>query len=249
MGEAAGAGLPAGAGGEFTTTHWSVVVAAGQGGSPQSTEALENLCRTYWYPLYAYVRRRGYEPPDAQDLTQAFFVHLLGKDFLRGVTPAKGRFRSFLLACLKHFLVDQSERARTAKRGGGQPLLPLDAAGAESRYRQEPADTADPQTLYERQWALTVLDRVLNRLQAEFAAAGKAAVFEQVQSFLVGDKGGQTYAELASASGTTEGALKMMVCRMRQRYRELFQEEIAHTVAAPDDIEEERRYLFSILAR
>jgi DNA-directed RNA polymerase specialized sigma24 family protein len=233
----------------FATTHWSVVLAAAQCSAPDVQQALEELCRTYWYPLYAYVRRQGYQPPDAQDLTQAFFAHLLTKDFLRGVTHAKGRFRSFLLACLKHFLADEWERVRTERRGGGQALLPLDTENAESRYWLEPVDAADPQTLYERQWALTVLDRVLNRLQEEFTAAGRAEVFDRLQPFLVGEKCGQTYAELASSLGSTEGAIKMTVSRMRQRYRNLFREEIAHTVAAPEELEEEIRYLFSVIGR
>ena len=169
--------------------------------------------------------------------------------FLRGVTYEKGRFRSFLLACLRHFLADEWERARTERRGGGQPLLPLDAESAESRYRLEPVDSVDPQALYERQWALTMLDRVLKGLEEEFAATGKAEVFSRVEPFLVGEKCGQTYAELALSLGTTEGSLKMTVHRMRQRYRELFREEIAHTVAGPEEIEEEIRYLFSVIGR
>ncbi|MHC1765092.1 MAG: RNA polymerase sigma factor [Verrucomicrobiia bacterium] len=233
----------------FATTHWSVVRTAGQPELPQAAEALEKLCRAYWYPLYGFVRRQGYTAPDAGDLTQAFFAHLLGRDFLRGVTKAKGHFRSFLLACLKHFLADGWERARTQRRGGGQPLLPLDTEGAESRYRLEPANAADPQAHYERQWALTVLDRVLNRLQEEFAAAGKARMFIRLEPFLVGEKSGQTYAELALSMGTSEAALKMTVHRMRQRYRQLFREEIAQTVAGPEEIEEEIRHLFFVIGR
>lgn len=235
--------------GLFPTTHWSVVLSAGRHELPQAAAALEQLCRTYWYPLYAFVRRRGFRPEDAQDLTQAFFAHLLGKDFLNRVRPEKGRFRSFLLASLKHFLADEWDKDHAARRGGGQVVLRLDDHEAEARYRVEPTDPLDPETFYEHRWALTLLECVLDRLQAEFAAAGKLESFQQLQPFLLGEKAGTTYADMAARLGSTEGGVTMMVHRMRQRYRALFREEIAHTVASPEETDEEMRHLFSLLAR
>ena len=231
----------------FATTHWSVVVATTNQASPQRAAALEQLCRIYWYPIYVYVRRRGYKPEDAQDLTQEFFARLLAGQWLNKADRRRGRFRSFLLSCLNHFLTDEWHKARTAKRGGGQTLCALDDADGEARYRQEPADPADAERLYERRWALILLDRVLKRLQAEFAAAGKTQLFDPLQPFLVGEKTGRTYAEMAADLGTTEGAIKMTVLRLRQRYRELLRDEIAQTVGAPEELEAELRYLRSVL--
>ena len=239
--------LSASAGPEFTTTHWSVVLAAGGRDSPQAAAALERLCRTYWYPLYAHVRRRGYSPEDTEDLTQEFFARLLAGHWLNKADCHRGRFRSFLLSCLNHFLADQWHRTRAAKRGGGQALIPLDEADAEARYRREPADPADAERLYERRWALTLLNRVLERLQAEFAAEGKTRLFEPLQPFLLGEKTGRTYAEVAVDLRTTEGAVKMTVLRLRQRYRELLWDEIAQTVGVPEEVESELRYLRSVL--
>ncbi len=162
----------------FATTHWSVVLAAGQSTDAQASEALEQLCRTYWYPLYAFVRRQGRSPEDAQDLTQGFFAHLLRKDFLSGVGPEKGRFRSFLLACLKHFLADEWEKARTAKRGGNCPEVLLELERAEERYQLEACVEANAESLYERRWALDLLDHVLDRLRHEAVASGREAVFD-----------------------------------------------------------------------
>jgi RNA polymerase sigma factor (sigma-70 family) len=233
----------------FTTTHWSVVLAARDEDLPEAQAALETLCCSYWYPLYAFVRRQGHSPHDAQDLTQAFFMSLLGRDFLRNVGPEKGRFRSFLLACLKRFLADEWRKAQASKRGAGRPVLALDELLAERRYQQEPADLADPEALFERRWALTLLDRVLNRLAEEFQAAGKGDTFDRLQPFLVGEKAGETYGEVASALKTTEGSVKMMVLRMRDRYRALFRGEIAQTVARPADVDEEIRHVASILRR
>ena len=198
---------------------------------------MEQLCRSYWYPLYAFVRRQGRAPEDAQDLTQGFFAHLLRKDFLSGVGPEKGRFRSFLLACLKHFLVDEWEKACTAKRGGNCPAVRLDLAGAEERYQLEARVEADPESLYERRWALDLLDQVLNRLRREAVASGREAVFEQLQGCLLGERPTETYAQLGSRLGMKETAVKVSVHRLRQRYRELLQEEIAHTVTHPEEID------------
>jgi RNA polymerase sigma-70 factor (ECF subfamily) len=235
--------------GLFTTTHWSVVLAAGLTDAPQAGEALERLCRSYWYPLYAYVRRQGHSPEDAQDLTQGFFAHLLRKDFLSGVGPAKGKFRSFLLACLKHFLADEWEKARTAKRGGTGPELLLDLDQAEERYRLEARVEATPESLYERRWALDLLDHVLDRLRNEAAASGREAVFAQLQGCLLGERPTETYAQLGARLGLSETAVKVTVHRLRQRYRELLREEIAHTVTRPDEIDEEMRNLFEIVSR
>jgi DNA-directed RNA polymerase specialized sigma24 family protein len=234
---------------EFTTTHWSVVLAAGQQEVPQAADALETLCRTYWYPLYAYVRGRGYSPEDAQDLTQALFAHLLSQDFLRNVTPGKGLFRSFLLACLKHFLADEWKKAHRAIRGGHQPHLALESQSAEDRYRLEPVDRMDAESLYERRWALTLLENVLKRLREQSVAAGKAKTFDALQGFLLGEEGVETYALTAAKLGLTEGAVKVAIHRLREHYRELFREEIAQTVADPKQIEDEMRHLFEVISR
>ena len=241
--------LPATGTGEFTATHWSVVLAAMQQDSPQAAEALDKLCRTYWYPLYAFVRRQGCRPEDAQDLTQGFFAHLLRKDFLSGVGPEKGRFRSFLLACLKHFLADVWEKARTAKRGGTVPELLLDLDQAEERYALEARVEATAESLYERRWALDLLDHVLDRLRHEALASGREAVFDQLQGCLLCERPTETYAQLGARLGLSETAVKVTVHRLRQRYRELLREEIAHTVARPEEIGEEMRYLFAVVSR
>jgi DNA-directed RNA polymerase specialized sigma24 family protein len=231
----------------FNTTHWSVVLTAQRGASPAAQAAMTELCGTYWYPLYAFVRRQGHPPPDAQDLTQAFFEHLLQKDFLSNVSPHKGRFRSFLLACLKHFLADEWDKVRAERSHAAKPVIALDALDAEARYRLEPADRQDPERLYARRWALTLIDRVLGRLEKEFSGHGNAVSFERVQTYLLDDEG-PTYAELAAQLGTTEAAIKMTLYRMRRRYRELFREEIAQTVANPAEVDEEIQYLLDCLS-
>ncbi len=233
--------------GIFATTHWSVVLAARETDAPQAAAALEKLCRTYWYPLYAYLRRRGYGEHDAQDLTQGFFAHLFERDWLQRVAREKGRFRSFLLASLNYFLADQRDRASAQKRGGGRPIISFDAHEAEERYRLEPVDERSPDKLFERRWAMTLLDQVLARLAQEFSAAGKRDLFNRLQPFLVEGTGEKTYAEIAHASGMTEEALKKAVQRMRRRYHQLFREEIAQTVAGPDEVEEELRHLCAVL--
>jgi DNA-directed RNA polymerase specialized sigma24 family protein len=235
-------------GGVFATTHWSVVLAAGEGGKPQSAAALEQLCCTYWYPLYAHVRLRGYNPEDAQDLTQEFFARLLAKQWLSMADRERGKFRTFLLVALDHFLTNEWHRANCEKRGGGQEAFSLDGAAAERRYLLEPVDLVDAARLYERRWALTLLDRVLERLRTEFSTTGNKERFDLLQPCLLGDKTDQTYATLAAAWQTTEAAVKMKVNRMRRRYRELFLEEIAQTVSAPEEIQAEVRYLRTVLA-
>jgi len=225
------------------------VLTARQQQSPQAAEALEKLCNTYWYPLYAYVRRLGYSAEDAQDLTQAFFAHLLRKPFLEGVAPEKGRFRSFLLACLKHFLVDEWQKARTVKRGGNYSGLPFEAGKAEERYQLEGRVEANPETLFERRWALDLLERTVDRLRHEAADSGRGAVFRQLECCLLGERPGETYAQLGSRLGLSETAVKVTVHRLRRRYRELLREEVAHTVTRPEELEAEMQYLLEIVSR
>ena len=234
--------------GLFTTTHWSVVLAAAQTDAPQAGEALETLCRTYWYPLYAYVRRRGHSPEDSQDLTQGFFAHLLRQDFLCGVGPEKGRFRSFLLACLNHFLSDERDRTQAAKRGRGQPPISLDADLAEKRYREEPVDGLTPQIAYERRWAATLLGRAQTRLAGEYAAHGKTDLLHRLQEFPLGERGESSFRDCAVRLGLSESALKSAVHRMRLRYRKLVREEVAHTVDDRDEVEAEIRHLIAVVS-
>ncbi len=231
-------------GDRFATTHWSIVVSAGGNRSPEANRSLAILCESYWFPLYAFVRRAGRSAEDAQDLTQEFFVRLLDKQFLAAADSRKGRFRTFLITAIKRFLANEYDRAQTKKRGGGQRIVPLD--GFEDRYRQEPADTLTPERIFEQQWALSLLDQVLARLQAEMTAEGKAALFEALKGHLTG---GQVvgYATTADGLGMTEGAVRVAAHRLRRRYRELLREEISQTVASPDEIEEEIRYLFTCL--
>lgn len=240
---------PEARGGVFATTHWSVVLAASPGGSPQAQAALETLCHTYWYPLYAFVRRQGRSPEDAQDLTQEFFAHLLRKDFLNGVGPNKGRFRSFLLACLKHFLTDQWEKARAQKRGGIGSATPLDLERAEERYHVETDCELSAEHLYERRWALDLLEQVLDRVRHEALAAGKDGVFDALQGCLMGEPLQATYAQLGSELGLSEAAVKVTVHRLRRRYRQLLREAVAHTVTRPEEIDDELRYLFAVVTR
>ena len=226
--------MPTTPGQQFAATRWTVVLTAGQGQS----RALEELCRTYWYPLYAYVRRRGYEAHEAEDLTQEFFARLLAKNYLADVEREKGKFRSFLLASLKHFLANEWDKARAQKRGGQFAFISTDA---ETKYRAEPADELSPDKLLDRQWALALLALVLARLEAET----DRKEFTTFKPFLTADKDKIPYAEVAGKVGTTEGAVKVSVHRLRQRYRKLLREEIAHTVAGPAQVDEEIRHLFA----
>ena len=231
-------------GDRFATTHWSIVVSAGGVRSPEASRSLAILCENYWFPLYAFVRRAGHSAEDAQDLTQEFFVRLLDKHFLAMADSKKGRFRTFLITAVKRFLANEYDRVRAKKRGGGQRIVSLE--GLEVRYCQEPADTLTPERIFERQWALTLLDQVLARLQTEMAAEGKAALFDALKGHLTGSHLAG-YATTAARLGMTEGAVKVAAHRLRQRYRELLREEIAQTVASPDEVEEEIRYLFACL--
>jgi RNA polymerase sigma-70 factor (ECF subfamily) len=238
--------LPHGAAG-FATTHWSLVLAAGDPASPQAHEALATLCQTYWYPLYAYIRRQGHDADQAQDLTQEFFARLLEKDFLAQIDRERGRFRAFLLAACKHFLANERDRARAQKRGGGRQHLSLDLRVAEDRYRLEPAHTATPDRLFERRWALTLLAQVLAQLRAEFADADRGPRFDRLKAFLTGEKAESSYQQTAKELGMTVGAVKVAVHRLRGRYRELLREEIARTTNARDDVDEEIRHLFTAI--
>jgi DNA-directed RNA polymerase specialized sigma24 family protein len=234
---------------QFTTTHWSVVLTAGECGTAQSAQALEALCRTYWFPLYAFVCRRGYEEHEAQDLTQEFFARLLEKDCLRTVDRAKGKFRSFLLAAMEHFLAKEWRRANAQKRGGGVSLIPLDDQSTGLGSVQVAAPGLSPEEFFDQQWAIAVLEQAVGKLQREFKAAGKEAVFEKLKVYLTGERQTASYTELAVKLKTTEAALKMAVSRMRQRYRELLRAEIASTVSSPEEVEEELRALFAALSR
>jgi RNA polymerase sigma-70 factor (ECF subfamily) len=233
--------------GQFATTHWSVIVAAREGDALQARAALAALCRTYWYPLYAYIRRQGYSWDQAQDLTQEFFTRLLEKDMLRLVDRTKGKFRSFLIAACKHFLANERDRAQALRRGGGQVFVPIDGHAAESRFQAEPAHGQTPEKIFERRWALTLLDQVLTRLRAEFARADKGRLFDALKGYLLKETSEGGYAQAALTLGMTEGAVKVAVHRLRRRYRELLREEIGHTVQDSALIEEEIRDLFHAL--
>ena len=223
-------------------------MAAGRGDSTSARMALEKLCKNYWYPLYAFVRRLGHGAHDAEDLVQSFFAVCLEKNYLGAADQTKGRFRSFLLLALKRFLANEWDKARTLKRGGTQTTISLDSLTAEQRYALEPAEQLTADKLFERRWALTLLDQVMSRLRDEQAAGGKLAQFEQIKECITSAGRGTPYAELATRLGTTEGAIKVMVHRLRQRYRELLEEEIANTVSSREEIEEERRHLLAALS-
>ena len=230
----------------FATTHWSVVLAAGDTKTTRAQQALSRLCHTYWYPLYAYVRRRGSNPQDAEDLTQEFFARLLRKKSLAHLTREGGRFRSFLLKTMNRFITDEWRRARAQKRGAGK-IISLDAESGESRYSIEPAERHTPETLYDRAWALVLLDTVFHRLRDEYARAGKVALFDDLKFCLTGQRSAIPYAELASRLNQPQNTVKTRVHRLRQRYRQLLREEVAQIVTSPDEIEEELRSLFRAL--
>jgi RNA polymerase sigma-70 factor (ECF subfamily) len=232
----------------FATTRWTVVLAAGQQKSPLVDMALEDLCRTYWYPLYAYVRHHGHSKEDAEDLTQAFFARFLEKNYLEGLRSEKGKFRAFLLAALKHFLANEWDRAGRQKRGGGMTPISLDWQDADTRYHVEPADHLSPDKLYDRAWAVTLLERVIVRLRDESSGEGKAKLFEALKPFLMVGKSAIPYPQAAAELGMAEGAVRVAVHRLRRRYRELLREEITQTLSDPAQVEEELRALFSAFA-
>lgn len=232
----------------FQTTHWSVILAAGQDGDTKTATALERLCQTYWFPIYAYLRRQNHDSHEAQDLTQAFFAHLLERDRLRSVHPDKGKFRSFLIAALKNFLVNEHDKRQCLKRGGQFTFIPLDVENGETRYHLEPFHELTPDKAFERTWALATLDAVLRRLRDEYTADGKAELFGTLQPYLSGDKGATPYSEVANQLGLTESAVKMAVLRLRRRFGESLRQEIAQTVAEPSEIDEEIRCLFAAVS-
>jgi RNA polymerase sigma-70 factor (ECF subfamily) len=228
----------------FSSTCWSLVLLAREG----ADAALETLCRTYWYPLHAYIRRKVVSTQEAEDLTQEFFTRLLEKDFLASVDRYKGRFRSFLLACCQHFLANERDRARAKKRGGGRPTLSLDFASAAERYRLEPADTLTPERLFDRRWALTLLDVVLDQLGREFHDANKSPLFDRLKPTLIGATDALSNAQIAADLAMTEAAVKKAAQRLRHRYRDLLREQIAATLDDPDEVDDEIRELFAALS-
>jgi RNA polymerase sigma factor (sigma-70 family) len=230
----------------FTTTHWSVVLEA-QGESPAAQEALEKLCRTYWRPIFGFLRRQGIGLTEAEDITQGFFAQLLERRSLDAVRKEKGRLRSYLLGALKYFLADEQRRAMAIKRGKGQRLIPLEGLRANERIEMEPADPVTAEMIYERRWALTVLERVLSRLKEEYHSAGNVALFNSLKQLLPDEPGAPSQAEIAARLGMTENAIRQAFYRFRQRYQSLLREEIAHTVATPGDIEDELRHLIAVL--
>jgi DNA-directed RNA polymerase specialized sigma24 family protein len=232
---------------QFAATRWSVVLVAGRRSSPDSRRALQSLCEAYWYPLYAYVRRRVSDVNDAHDLTQAFFAELLAKNYVGTAQAERGRFRAFLLTALKHFLSKEWEKARAQKRGGGKAPIPLDFESADSHYSIEPARGLTAEQIYDREWAVALLGRIVQRLEQESTQADKPRQFQELKGFLIGEHGGSTYADAATRLGVTEAAVKMAASRMRRRYRELLRDEIAETVSGPEEVEDEIRKLFTTL--
>jgi len=232
----------------FATTHWSVVLKAGDAPGDESTRALDALCRGYWYPLYAYIRRLGHSPHDGQDLTQSFFAYLLEKRLLAKADPESGRFRSFLLGSLKNFMANEWRRQSAQKRGAGQTIS-FDTQDAEERYAVEPADESNPQSLYEQAWAVAVLEQAAALLEAEYARAGKQAMFDRLAPCLQGDRQDLTYTQLGAQLNMTEGAMKVAAHRLRQRYREVLRAAVANTVADPLEVDGELRYLMRALSR
>jgi len=233
-------------GAAFTTTHWSVVLEA-QGESPAAQEALEKLCRTYWRPIFAFLRRQGFRSEEAEDITQGFFVQLLERRKFSALRKEKGRLRSFLLGALKYFLADEQRRAMAIKRGKGQRLFSLEELRTDERLDMEPSDPMTAEMIYERRWALTVLERVLSRLKDEYLAADNNALFDSLKELLPDEPGSPSQAEIAARLGMTENAVRQAFYRFRQRYQSLLREEIANTVATPGDIEDELRHLIVVL--
>ena len=232
----------------FATTHWSVVLAAGKDDCDKAHEALEQLCAAYWYPLYVFARRQGYDATESEDLTQEFFARLLQRNDLAEVGPERGRFRSFLLASFKHLLANEYHRQRTEKRGGLANLVSLEHEEPEARYRLEPADPATPETLFERRWALTVLERAMERVREEYVVSEKADLFEELKEFLSNQKS-VPHAAIAAKYGISVGAVGVTIHRLRKRYAEVLREEISHTVSIPEEIEDEIRHLIAVVGR
>ena len=232
----------------FNTTHWSVVLKAGDSRVDGSEAALETLCVTYWYPIYAFVRRKGHSPHDAQDLTQDFFARILDKKYFKLAAQERGKFRSFLLKSLSYFLINDWVRGQAKKRGGGQVLLSLDHESAERNFQQEPAVELPPESLYDKTWALALLERAMEKSGADYAAAGKGELFGQLKCFLLNEGSAEAYREVALSMNMEEGAVRVAAHRLRQRFRETVRAEIAQTVATPAEIDEELRCLISALS-
>lgn len=248
-GAVADARVPVSGGEAFTTTHWSLVLAAGRGGSESARAALEILCRTYWYPVYAFIRRRGYGAEDAEDLAQGFFARLLSRQILEVANPLRGRFRGFLLTAVKNHLANEWDRAHAVKRGGGAPTIGFDQLQARDRFAAEAATPAPPDALFERAWAMTLLERVKDRLRAELAKVGHADRFAWLEPMLAGDRSQGTCADLARRIGLTPMAVRSELHRARARFRLLLRHEIARTVGSPEDIDDEIQHLRRVLAR
>lgn len=229
---------------DFRTTHWSLVLTAGEKTSARSAEALETLCRTYWYPLYAYIRRKGHSPEDAQDLVQGFFARLLRNKSFVGADREKSKFRTYLLGALNHFLADEWDKARAEKRGGGDTILSFDDENAERRYLQEPSSDLTPEKVFDRRWSMTLLDQALKRLREEFTAAGKVRHFELLKGFLTSEAAAGAYDGIAAELQTTPNTVAASVRRLRHRYRELVRAEVAQTVNSASEVDEELRALF-----
>lgn len=234
---------------QFATTHWSTVLAAGDSASPGSREALEKLCRTYWFPLYSFVRRKGYSPEDTEDLIQGFLLYLLERHVIDKARPELGRFRSFLLGCLKNYLAQQCDLSRAEKRGGGGQFISIDAAEAESRLLTEPASDVTPEALFDQKWGVTVLAQALKSVEAEYTRSGQASVFQGLYPFLQGDCARLAYRAAAETLGMAEPAIRMAVARLRRRYRDALRNVVADTVSDPKDIDGELRYLIQIQAQ
>jgi len=231
----------------FATTHWSVVVEAGQSDSPKASQAMAQLCQTYWYPLYAYVRRKGYQAPDAQDLTQEFFARLLARNYVTGANRGRGKFRSYLIGAVEHFLAKEWRRAHAEKRGGGRAVFSLDEMDAEKRYLLEPAHDLTPAKIFDRRWVTTLLDQAMISLGEECRVEQKGELFEKVKPLLSGDSAEVSYAEMARSLNMSEGAFKVAVHRLRQRYGEVVRAEIAQTVTDPKEVEQELQELLTAL--
>jgi len=234
--------------GTFVTTHWSVVLRVGQDDFAGAIAALERLCRTYWYPIYAFVRRRGSDPHEAEDLTQAFFAYLLEKETLKKVDRQKGKFRTFLLAAVTNFLANEWDKRRTLKRGGQREIISLDEAAAEGLYLRDPAETLTPELLFERRWARALIEQVLALLNLEYAAGGKARLFARLEPALTGEVPEGAFAAWAGELGMSQGAVKVALHRLRRRFGDVLRSEIAHTVSSPEEIDDEIRHLFAAIA-
>ncbi len=241
-------GFPPPRGGQFATTRWSLVLAAGRAANPRSAEALTFLCELYWHPVYTLIRRQGFSAPDGADLTQAFFERVLEKGYFQDADPNRGRFRAFLCTAVRHFLSNERDREQSLKRGGKRPPLSLDAETAEGRYQIDPRDDLTPEKLFDRQWALTLLERVLTRVGSDYSASGRTALFNALKGFLTGDTSGTPYAAIARDLGTSEGAIKVAIHRLRRQFRDALVAEIAATVSDPSEIDAELGYLLNAVS-